>query len=114
MMSRQLLLLIVLITTVMTNLLRKKRSIIEDGGNHTNNCVGSLQLVTNTETIIFTKNMTRVLVKNIARVVVEGTCCATIYSGRHYRGRSDGLSGQGEFLTRLRKVKSVILTSCSG
>ena len=113
MMSRQLLILMILITLVMSSLARKKRSIIgDDRGNYTNNCVGSLQLITSTGTTILTMSMTSMLVKNIARVVVQGTCCATIYSGRYYRGKSRRLSGQGEFFTMFRRVRSVRLTNC--
>ena len=110
--SLMMMILITPLVLVNTRVERTRRSIIMDRGYHTNNCVGSLKLITNTDSHTFTMNMTMVLVRNIARVVVEGSCCGTIYSGLRYRGRSHRIESQGEFLTRIRKVKSVILNNC--
>ena len=112
MMPMKLLLIILMTATMSESLRRSERSVMVDGRHGTKQCVGSLKLVTNTESKIFTMSMARMLVRNIARVVVEGSCCGTIYSGLRYRGRSHRIESQGEFLTRIRKVKSVILNNC--
>ena len=109
----KMLLLIILMSSMHTNCLgRSKRSVMTDRGHFNKDCVGNLKLVTNTESKTFMMSMARVLVKNIARVVVKGSCCCTIYSGLNYRGRSHSITKPGEFLTRIRKVKSLILKNC--
>merc|ERR1712142_864380 len=98
--------------TMSESLRRSERSVMVDGRHGTKQCVGSLKLVTNTESKIFTMSMARMLVRNIARVVVEGSCCGTIYSGAGYKGRSHRISRPGEVIMRVRRVKSVILSNC--
>ena len=91
---------------------RRRRSVMTDRGYMGEECVGRLKLVTNRETRTFKMSMARVLVKNIARVVMEGSCCGTIYSGMNYRGKSHRINRPGDFLTRVRKAKSVVLRNC--
>ena len=57
-------------------------------------------------------SLARVLVKNIAKVMMEGSCCGTIYSMVNYRGKSHKINRPGEFLSRVRKAKSVLLKKC--
>ena len=105
--------LIVLLSTLRgTSLRRSRRSVMTDRGHEGEECVGRLKLITNTETRLFKMSMARVLVKNIARVVMEGSCCGTIYSGVNYRGKSHRINRPGEFLTMVRKAKSVLLRNC--
>ena len=111
-MSKTLLLIILMIFSVSCNLERSRRSIMTDGGKVTKECIGNLKLVTKTKTNTFTMSMARMMVKSIARVVVEGSCCATIYSGAKYKGRSHRISSPGEFFIKMRRVRSVILSSC--
>eukprot|EP00092_Neocalanus_flemingeri_P051615 GFUD01060119.1.p2 GENE.GFUD01060119.1~~GFUD01060119.1.p2 ORF type:complete len:111 (+),score=29.57 GFUD01060119.1:72-404(+) len=103
---------VVLLSTVRGTSLRRRRSVINDGGHVETECVGNLRLVTNAKTETFSTSMSRVLVRDIARVVVEGSCCGVIYSGVNYRGRSHSINRPGEFLTRVRHVKSVVLRRC--
>ena len=74
--------------------------------------MGSLGLVTRGEKKTFHRSMKRLFVKNIARVVVEGSCCGTIYSRINYRGKNHSIDSPGEFLTEVRRVKSVVLRRC--
>ena len=83
-----------------------------DRGYEEEKCVGKLKLVAKKETETFTMSMTRVLVKNIARMVIKGSCCATIYSGVNFKGRSHSIHKPGELRTRVRKAKSVLLRNC--
>jgi hypothetical protein len=106
-------LLIVLLSSMRGNSLRRsRRSVMTDRGYMGEECVGRLKLITNTETKAFNMSMARVLVKNIARVVMEGSCCGTIFSGANYRGKSHRINRPGEFRTRVRKAKSVLLRNC--
>ena len=111
-MLRIFILILLLSTLKGTSLRRSRRSVMADRGYMGDECVGRLKLVTNTETRSFNMSMARVLVKNIARVVMEGSCCGTIYSGMNYRGKSHRINRPGEFLTRVRKAKSVVLRNC--
>ena len=111
-MFRIILLILLLRTMSGTNLRRSRRSVMTDRGNTGEKCVGKLKLVTKKETKTFNMSMARVLGKNIARVVMEGSCCGNIYSGVNYRGKSHRISRPGEFLTRVRKAKSVVLRNC--
>jgi hypothetical protein len=111
-MLRMFLLTLLLSTLRGTSLRRSRRSVMTDRGYMGEECVGRIKLVTNTETKISKMSMARVLVKNIARVVMEGSCCGTIYSRVNYRGKSHSIHKPGEFLSRVRKAKSVVLRNC--